>query len=83
LYAESILLFEGCLPTEPKNSTLAYFLGLSYQYSGELEKAKIELERVVNLDKDFVKEAQKGLISLQKQIALKAKEKPPEVEPVQ
>ncbi len=83
LYAESILLFEGCLPTEPKNSTLAYFLGLSYQYSGELEKAKIELERVVNLDKDFVKEAQKGLISLQKQIALKAKEKPHEVEPVQ
>jgi len=83
LYQEAILLFEACLPTEPKNSSLAYFLGLSYQYSGELENAKIELERVVKLDKEYVKEAEKSLIGLQKLITLKEKEKSLEVKAVQ
>jgi len=72
-YAEAIPLFEECLPSEPKNSSIAYFLGLSYQFTGELEKAKAELERVIKLDKEYVKEAGKNMISLQKQIALKEK----------
>jgi uncharacterized protein HemY len=46
---------------DPKNSLLAYYLGLSYRKNEMEEKAVSELERAVALGGEYGKEAAKAL----------------------
>lgn len=73
-YDESKILLEKALPSDPKNSVLAYSLGICYQNTGELRKAETELNKVVKLDREFVKESEKALERIRKQISLKSKD---------
>ena len=74
LYQDAIPLFEDAVIYDPRNSNLAYHLGLSYQYSGNLKKAELEISRVINLDKEYVKDAAKALELIKKQITKKLKD---------
>ncbi len=67
-YDEAKPLLEQAIPSDPKNTTLILRLAQCYQNSGELEKAKMEYNKIIQLDRDFVKEAAKGLEKIQKRI---------------
>jgi len=69
-FSEAIPLFETSLLVDAKNSTLVYRLGQSYIYVGEYAKAEIELQKVVQLDKEFVPDALKELVRVRKQLAI-------------
>jgi len=56
-YTESRSLLEKALPTDPKNPAILYPLALSYQYTGMLDNAIAELDKVIKLNRDYVKEA--------------------------
>lgn len=68
-YEEAKPLLEQALPSDPKNTILILRLAQCYQNSGELEKAKVEFNKIIQLDRDYVKEAAKGLEKIQKRIS--------------
>lgn len=65
-YKEAVPLLQKAVQSEPKNASLAYFLGLSYKYLGELEPAETELDKVVKFNREYVKEAAKALEAVRK-----------------
>jgi tetratricopeptide (TPR) repeat protein len=65
-YQKAIPLLESAREKDGKNSILLYYLGSSYQFNGEYEKAIELLTLVVNLNRDFVKEAQNSILRAQK-----------------
>jgi tetratricopeptide (TPR) repeat protein len=60
-FSEALQLLEPCVKDDPKNSLLAYYLGLSYRKNEMEEKAVSELERAVALGGEYGKEAAKAL----------------------
>lgn len=60
-FSEALTLLEPCVKDDPKNSLLAYYLGLSYRKNEMEEKAVSELERAVALGGEYGKEAAKAL----------------------
>lgn len=73
-FEEAKNLLEKALPHDPKNTTLIYHLGQCYLQTNEPEKAETEFNKIISLNRDFVKEASKGLEKVKKQLDSKAKE---------
>ena len=73
-YAEAKPLLEQAQIGDPKNSTIAYYLGLTYQYLGELENAAAQLDKVIKLDRDYVKDAALLLEKVRKRMATAKKD---------
>lgn len=68
-YSEAKALLERAQTGDPKNPSIAYYLGLSYQYLGELENSSAQLDKVIKLDRDFVKDAALSLEKVKKKLA--------------
>ena len=67
-YAEVVPLLEPVSIEDPKNSTVAYYLGLAYRNTGNLAGAEAQLKRTVELNRDYVKEAAASLEKVRKQL---------------
>jgi len=66
LYDSAIDEFTGCLEKMPDNPTVIYHLGMAYYKKGEFEKARTELQKALELDKNFAEanEAERILAEL-------------------
>jgi len=67
-FEEAASLLEPVAQEDPKNETVAYFLGLAYRNIGNLNGAEVQLQRTVALNRDYVKEASASLEKVKKQI---------------
>lgn len=67
-YLQAIEYLERAAEMSPQNVEVAYYLGLSYDKIGEIEKAREFLSRVIELapQSDFAQEAEKELKKLSK-----------------
>ncbi len=65
-YEEVISLLTSALPSDPKNPSLAYYLGLAYRNTGKYDLAAAELNRTVQLNKEYAKEAAAALEKVKK-----------------
>jgi tetratricopeptide (TPR) repeat protein len=53
LYKNAIAELTDCLKQLPDNATVTYHLGMAYYKTGDLEKARAELEKALQLDESF------------------------------
>jgi tetratricopeptide (TPR) repeat protein len=63
---EVISLLNSALPLDSKNPALSYYLGLAYRNTAKFDLAAAELNRTVQLNKDYVKEAGMALERVKK-----------------
>ena len=67
-YSQAIEYLEKATELSPQNTEVTYYLGLSYDKIGEIEKAREFLSKVIELAPQsyFAKEAEKELKKLDK-----------------
>jgi tetratricopeptide (TPR) repeat protein len=68
-YSQTIEYLENAAKVSPQNIEVAYYLGLSYNKLGEIEKAREFLSRVIELappQSEFAQEAEKKLKKINK-----------------
>jgi tetratricopeptide (TPR) repeat protein len=67
-YSVAVPLLEQAIRQEPRNQVYRYHLALAYQHLSDARRAKVELERAINLDpKSLVAdEARQSLIQISK-----------------
>lgn len=68
-FEEAVPLLEPVVIEDPKNATAAYFLGIGYKNTGKLPEAETQLQRTIDLNRDYVKEAALALKEVKKRRA--------------
>ncbi len=58
--------FDKGIKIDPENSVLWYYMGVTYKINYSFDNAEIAFKKIIEINKDFVKEAKEELVLVQK-----------------